>query len=261
MFVAQALPDNEVTMLAGSSKDKNYSLSPIEIPIQRLMEHSYTILDSEHSVLLHINHHAGDNTHYGYGNIYVSDSTGIRYTNSLQGNIKSIHGQCDFEKVHGVEGVYLANIYDKSALKSLKSTNANAFPYQHTGGKKGSEYWNGATDMNSALNSDDVKKRSINDYKKTVISFDKGGIWQPLTPPYKDSNGKRIICESDEGCALHLHSISSNFNFGPMFTTANSLGLILGTGNVGPYLSNRLDEVNTYLSRDAGLTWFEVKMH
>jgi len=33
----------------------------------------------------------------------------------------------------------------------------------------------------------------------------------------------------------------------------------MGTGNVGDYLSYRKDEVNTYLSRNGGLTWFEVK--
>lgn len=48
-------------------------------------------------------------------------------------------------------------------------------------------------------------------------------------------------------------------NFGPFYSTENSLGLIMGTGNVGKYLANRADQVNTYLSRDGGLTWFEVK--
>jgi hypothetical protein len=33
----------------------------------------------------------------------------------------------------------------------------------------------------------------------------------------------------------------------------------MGNGNVGNYLSNREDLINTYLSRDAGLTWYEVK--
>ena len=33
----------------------------------------------------------------------------------------------------------------------------------------------------------------------------------------------------------------------------------MATGNVGDYLSEREDEINTYLSRDGGLTWSEVK--
>ena len=43
---------------------------------------------------------------------------------------------------------------------------------------------------------------------------------------------------------------------GPIST---AVGLVLGTGNVGKYLSMREDEVNTYMSRDGGLTWLEVR--
>lgn len=89
-----------------------------------------------------------------------------------------------------------------------------------------------------------------------MISFDKGGFWTGLTPPEKDVDGKKIFCD-EEDCGLHLHSISS-LKFGPFYTTENSMGIILGTGNVGKYLSHREDEVNTYLSRDGGLTWFEI---
>lgn len=56
-----------------------------------------------------------------------------------------------------------------------------------------------------------------------------------------------------------MHSVSSKMRFGPFYTTDNSIGLVMGTGNVGKYLSNRPDQVNTYLSRDAGLSWYEVK--
>jgi len=57
---------------------------------------------------------------------------------------------------------------------------------------------------------------------------------------------------------LHLHSYS-NKNFGPFYSPENAVGIVMGTGNVGDYLSYRKDEVNTYLSRNGGLTWFEVK--
>jgi hypothetical protein len=46
--------------------------------------------------------------------------------------------------------------------------------------------------------------------------------------------------------------------FGPFYSTDNSVGLIMGTGNLGKYLSNKDDLANTFLSRDGGLTWFEV---
>ena len=47
-------------------------------------------------------------------------------------------------------------------------------------------------------------------------------------------------------------------NFGPFYSTENSIGILMGTGNTGKFLSNRPDQVNTYLSRDSGLTWYEV---
>lgn len=96
-------------------------------------------------------------------------------------------------------------------------------------------------------------------FAKSVMTFDKGGIWKPIEAPYLDSKGKKILC-SNADCSLHLNSYS-NSNFGPVYSTRNAAGLIMGTGNVGDYLSSRHDEINTYLSRDGGLTWFEVAKH
>jgi len=50
----------------------------------------------------------------------------------------------------------------------------------------------------------------------------------------------------------------TNIRYAPLYSNKNAIGIIIATGNVGNYLSNRKDEINTYLSRDAGLTWFEV---
>ena len=47
------------------------------------------------------------------GNIYQSDSSGTRFSLSLKDNIRDpSDGQCDFEKVTGMDGIYLANIYE-----------------------------------------------------------------------------------------------------------------------------------------------------
>ena len=51
--------------------------------------------------------------------------------------------------------------------------------------------------------------------------------------------------------------MSSN-RFGIFYSTGNALGILMGTGNVGTYLSSHSDEINTYLSRDGGITWFEI---
>jgi len=46
--------------------------------------------------------------------------------------------------------------------------------------------------------------------------------------------------------------------FGPIYSDKNSVGMIIGTGNVGPFLNLQSENINTYFSRDAGLSWFEL---
>mmetsp|Transcript_30668 Transcript_30668/g.27864 ORF Transcript_30668/g.27864 Transcript_30668/m.27864 type:complete len:205 (+) Transcript_30668:722-1336(+) len=109
----------EVELLVGNSLDPHYKhLKKTELPHKHLFEHSYTILDtSEHAIFLHINHE-GENSRYG--NIYVSDSTGHRFNLALQGNVREMTGQCDFERVQGLDGIYLANVYDMNQMKKHK---------------------------------------------------------------------------------------------------------------------------------------------
>jgi len=255
-FVVQVSDESEqdVTLLVGQSRTRNYNLKSVQLPNQRLREHSYTILDSsEGQIFLHINHEGSKST---YGNIYISDSTGTRYSLSLGANVRNYDGQCDFEKVQGLEGIYLSNVYEKEQLKRIKAgidTTDTTIPTEKTSGKKSTP----APHSRNPLSENNLVKQLV-EFKKTVISFNKGGMWTPLTPPLKDANDKKIICPDIETCSLHLHSIS-NTRFGPFYSTENSLGIILGTGNVGTYLTNREDEINTYLSRDGGLTWFEIR--
>lgn len=90
-------------------------------------------------------------------------------------------------------------------------------------------------------------------FKKTMITFDKGGIWEPLKPPKGDP-----ICVEDEFCSLHLNSIS-DMRYGPLYSVDNAVGILISTGNVGYHLAQETDEVNTYLSRNGGKDWFKVR--
>lgn len=99
LFVAQVVDQEsqEVVLLGANSSQKIYDLQPIETNSKKFREHSYTFLDtSEGSVFLHINHF-GENSRYGH--IYISDAEGLRYSQSLKYNIRSMENQCDFEKV------------------------------------------------------------------------------------------------------------------------------------------------------------------
>jgi len=261
LFVVIAPNDGAegVSLSVADPTDKTYILRSVNLPIKKLLEHSYTILDtSEHSVFLHVNH---DGDQSRFGNIYVSDSKGLNYSLSLKANVRDVSGQCDFERLQGLDGIYLANIYEKQALATFQKRGMEEIPYQRGGSKKVSEIAdkNGSKGKKSSEAADKSVTRTIEDFKRTVVSFNKGGSWSPLAPPKKDSAGERIVCDTDEICSLHLHSISNQV-FGPFYSSANSLGVILGTGNVGAHLSNKPDEVNTYLSRDGGLTWNEVTL-
>lgn len=267
-FFAVQVDDEDtqnVKLYVGNPDAKNYELEPIMLPSKKskkkkkegeLLEHSYTILDtSEGQVFLHINH---EGERSKYGNIYISDSTGIRYSLSAHNNVRNSNGQCDFEKVAGLEGIYLANVYDSdmiakikddfrgdeeiSTSKSSSKPTGKSKPFQTAG---------------TASREKDRRFKELDQYKKTIISFDKGGMWEPLKPPKTTFDGEPIDCDKDDDCALHLHSVS-NLKFGPFYSTENSLGIVLGVGNVGKFLSNKEDEVNTYLSRNGGLTWYEV---
>jgi len=66
---------------------------------------------------------------------------------------------------------------------------------------------------------------------KSVITFDKGGIWRPIAAPLKDSSNQRVWCPDDK-CSLHLHMLSSS-KYGPIYSTEKAKGLILATGNIG----------------------------
>jgi len=67
--------------------------------------------------------------------------------------------------------------------------------------------------------------------------------------------GKLYDC--DDACFLNLHGVSSEFP--PFYSVSSAIGIILANGNVGEYLSKDPEDISTFLSRDGGLNWFEVR--
>jgi hypothetical protein len=55
-----------------------------------------------------------------------------------------------------------------------------------------------------------------------------------------------------------MHDITEFDKFVPFYSYTNAVGVVMGTGNVGPYLTHDPATTNTYLSRDGGLTWQEA---
>mmetsp|Transcript_41952 Transcript_41952/g.70015 ORF Transcript_41952/g.70015 Transcript_41952/m.70015 type:complete len:856 (+) Transcript_41952:36-2603(+) len=243
VFVAAVNPHHEtsvnlmITRDAGIGKKFTKAKLPVEV-----LEHSYTILDtSEGSVFLHVNHNiqsGGAST----GNVYISDASGTSYSLSLPFNHRDKGGKCDFEKVEGLEGIYLANFVDVDDKDKEAITSEQ--PETTVGEQKKSRKNHGPAKDKAKI--------------KTVITFDKGGIWSYLNAPKVDARGDPTNCKGggDSGCHLHLHGITDAF--GPFYSLESATGIIMATGSLGNHLHDRLGEINTYLSRDAGLTWKEV---
>lgn len=246
-FVAQVVDQEqqEVMLLNADPKSpKHYFFNPIEFTSHhagKFLEHSYTFLDTtESAVFLHVNHF-GESSRYGH--VYISDSKGMKYSLSLANNIRSHDNQCDFEKIEGLEGIYIANAIDKDFIKdSEEEIQREALEEEgkmdesnHKSGKK----------------AEDLAK----DFVTTLITFNKGGAWERIKPPQRDLEGKLYDCEDE--CYLNLHGVSGDYP--PFYSVSSAVGVVLANGNVGKFLSHNPEEISTFLSRDGGLSWFEVR--
>lgn len=235
-----------VSLLLSPNGGRTFRASRMPFEMQ---QHSYTILDtSEDSVFLHVNHGGEDAR---WGNVYLSNSQGTGFSLSLPYNRRDDSGKCDFEKLHSLEGVYVANFVQNAAdiEKWEREQGGSPMGQEGEGGKKTSTSKRGGS-----------KPRPREDIR-TVITFDKGGVWEYVKAPKTNSKGEPIVCphggkDKSDHCSLHLHGTTDIY--GPIYTVKNAVGLLMATGCVGPSLCLREEQINTYLSRDGGQEWFEV---
>lgn len=215
-----------------------------------MKQHSYTILDtSEDSVFLHVNHEGEDAR---WGNVYLSNSQGTGFSLSLPYNRRDENGKCDFEKLQSMEGIYVANfIHNAGDIEKWdrEQKQGSDMGQEGEGGKKA-----------SSSKRSGRKPRPKEDIR-TVITFDKGAVWEYLKAPEKTSTGEPLVCPKapkggSEHCSLHLHGVTDVF--GPFYSADSAIGVLIATGCVGPSLCLRESDVNTYLSRDGGHEWFEI---
>lgn len=243
IFVAKLKDASTQTVSLMVSSDGGVSFRQAKLPTD-IEEKSYTVLDtSEGVVMLHVNHG------YNVGNVYVSSSDGTRFTLSLPNNVRSSTGDCEFDKVLSLEGVYLANQHKGAGAATGKKEEESKAAEDLEGEAEGGT----AVDKRRGASGKGKEETVV----RTVISFDKGGAWSYLKAPKVDSLGKKLDCPPDR-CWLHLHGVTNFHNYAPFYSTENAVGIVMGTGNVGPYLRFEPDQTNTYLSRDGGLTWVEA---
>jgi len=212
---------------------KDYKLSSVELPIQRIKDHSFTILDSsESTIFINVNHYGDDAK---FGNVYVSNFEGKKFVLSLLHNVRDDKGFCDFDRAKSLEGVFIANHYEHVEAEKYK-TNYNYI---------------------SNTNERNQRHETIDSYKKSVITYDKGSYWYPIPAPEYDFDGKKLDCHGE--CSLHLRGFTDKYS-NPLYSSESAVGILMGVGNTGIFLSQQPEEVNTYLSRDGGHSWFQVKI-
>lgn len=184
----------------------------------KLHENSYTIVESTtHSLAIDVQSHASRNI----GTLFVSNSNGTYFVESLKDTHRSDYGYVDFEDLVNIEGVGLAN-YVQNA---------------------------GEVDGGSTA------KLKL----KTLITYDDGSSWSPLKGPSRDMHERPYRCNDNDinTCSLHLHSVSTPHNFGRVFSST-APGYVLGVGSVSEYLYD-YENSDTYFSNDAGQTWRMIR--
>lgn len=185
-------------------------------------QQAYTVLDSStHAVFLHVTVSGAED--HEHGSIMKSNSNGTSYVLSLNAVNRNRNGFVDFEKMLSLEGVALANVV----------SNADELV---TGGKK---------------------------QLKTYITHNDGAQWALVPPPAKDSDGRDFGCNTDSGkvkdeCSLNLHAFTERRDFRDTYSSPSAIGMMIALGNVGNQLEHR-SEANTFLTRDGGVTWYEVR--
>jgi hypothetical protein len=136
-----------------------------------LREDAYTILQgTTHSLAIDVLLRQ----HSTIGTLFVSNSNGTFFTESLRNTNRSPRGFVDFEAVYGVEGVGIANIVD----------NADEIPPDGSG------------------------KRV-----RSKVTFDGGRTWNPIQAPSSDSNNQPLCSGGPDTCSLHLHSVTDATNY------------------------------------------------
>lgn len=316
ILVVKVLEESKQAITLMVSSDSGSNFKEARLP-HRLQHRSYSLLDtSEGAVVLHVNHG------YEVGDVYISDAGGLEFTLSVKGNIRK-QGVCAFEKVMGMNGIYVANVAELPEATGAPDP-APPSPDEGPGGEgasTGSQHmeksirWRRLEDAGqdagreeeldagivAGLDHDDdhaegaavlarlddlarQRRRSkaggprgaraaVDDAEsslarrleagaaepiRTVISFDKGGAWTTLRAPAVDLEGKAVQCET-KTCHLHLHAFTDLYEFAPIYSYRNAVGILMGSGNVGESLSFDRRVTNTYLSRNGGLTWTEVR--
>jgi len=201
--------------------------------------------------------------------LIVSEDTGISWTRAafplaIPENSYSILDDSDGGVFVNIMHDSLANYGNVYASSGYENYFSLSLKYNRRGASS-LPFWGGADFVKMAdldgiyvANYYDAGGGEISpaDPLKSAISWDMGAEWHLLTPPLLDSNGNPLTpCQ---GCSLQLFG-PLEYTYGRFYTAPGVIGIMLSQGNVGTELTTRIDQVSTYFTRDAGVTWYEIK--
>ncbi|RKP09905.1 hypothetical protein THASP1DRAFT_13625, partial [Thamnocephalis sphaerospora] len=136
------------------------------------------------------------------------------------------------------------------ALASVNRDNKGYVDFERAAGIEGVAMTNQVSNPAEVSAGEEKKLRSL-------ITYDNGRTWKPLTAPKKDPSGRTYRCPSPP-CSLSLHSFTEKEDPTNIFSAPTAVGVMMGVGNVGNHLST-YDESDTFLTRDAGHTWRAIQ--
>jgi len=189
----------------------------------QLSQRSYGIMDTSEDGSIFASVRDGD-PNVRFSSLYLSDAAGEHWTLSMKHTHHERGYGVDLAKFHGLRGIYLAN---------------------------------------QVVNAAATRQQGVSPEMQTVVTFDSGGEWFPITGPEKDSDGEKYLCLAvSRSCRLHLFFRQNRQGVYGIYAPENAAGLALATGYMGP--AGSLDDVTTnemglYLSRDAGRSWVEIR--
>ncbi|SLM40665.1 signal sequence binding protein [Lasallia pustulata] len=219
IIVAAKATDQKSLKVDASVDGKTFADAQFPSNFNVPVQKAYTVLDSStHAVFLHVT--VGSREDFEYGSIIKSNSNGTSYVMSLNGVNRNTPGYVDFEKMQGLEGVAIVNVVE---------------------------------------NIDQAEKGQAKKLK-TMITHNDGAEWSLIPAPDKDAEGNSFDCDvKDVGkCSLHLHGYTERKDPRDTFSSPSAVGLMMGVGNVGEYLTRKADG-DTFITRDGGIEWHAVK--
>lgn len=100
----------------------------------------------------------------------------------------------------------------------------------------------------AAHNTGSYSERGVNAESK--ITYDDGKSWHAMKSNDDD-------CDSSSDCFVHLAWLSHRAGDGKI-VTGQTPGILVGVGNKGKYLASNLHDLQTFVSRDGGISWSKV---